>query len=107
MVEIMSAERRGMREDELRKAADCRICGKPIGKSGIPLFYRVTVERHGVLLDKIRRQDGLAQHLGSPLLAKVMGPDEEMTQVLMQPLTVTVCEPCSLQPHPLAMLVME
>ena len=65
---------------------------------GIPLFYRVTIERFGVRLNAIERQQGLTMMLGgSAVLAAVMGPDEDMTQPLMEPLVLTVCENCSTQ----------
>lgn len=88
-----------MKERELRAAATCGLCGKPFGHCGVPFFYRVTVERHGVKADAIRRQTGLAMQIGSAALAQVMGPDEEMTQPLLEPVTITVCEACSTQPN--------
>lgn len=96
-----------MKERELRAAADCAICGKPFGHTGLPMFWRVTIERHGVLLDRMKRQDGLAAMLGgNSLLAQVMGPDEEMTTPLLGPVTVTVCEHCAAAPqeYPIAFL---
>lgn len=89
-----------MKEKELRAAADCAVCGKAFGHSGLPLFWRVTIERHGVLMDRVKRQDGLSQFLGGNcLLAQVMGPDEELTQKLMGPVTITVCEHCAQQAY--------
>lgn len=85
-----------MKEKELREAADCALCRKPFGHTGLPLFWRITVERLGVKLDVVRRQDHLAGFLGSPLLAMHMGEDREMTQPMMQPITVTICETCAM-----------
>lgn len=94
-----------MKEQELRAAAECACCGQPFGNAGVPLFWRVTIERHGVLLDKVRRQDGLAQYMGNSFLAGVMGPNEEMTQPMMEPVTVTVCEACAVQSsYPIAFI---
>lgn len=93
-----------LKEKELRDAADCAACGKKVGESGLPFFYRVTIERHGVLLRNVQRQDGLAAFLGSTQLANVMGADEDMTMVVMEPKTVSVCEPCSTRLYPLALL---
>lgn len=84
-----------MNETELRKAATCALCRRKIGASGIPLFYRVTVERHGVDVQAVQRQTALGAFLGSPALASVMGPDEQMTVSMMEPAAITVCEPCS------------
>ena len=89
------------------KAGDfkpCALCGKGMMHAGVPLFYRVTIERHGVILRNIQRQDGLAQFMGSPMLAQAMGDDREMTQPMMEPITVTICEACSTLPVLVAML---
>ena len=84
-----------MRELELREHATCLVCGKRIGTSGLPMFWIVRIERHGVKLDAIQRQDQLAGFLGGQAgLARVMGPDEDMTTPLMDPVELTVCEIC-------------
>lgn len=86
-----------MREKQLRDAADCCLCRKPIGNSGLPLFFRVHIERHGVNAGAIQRQTGLAMMLGgNAALAMVMGADEAMTTVLDSK-SVTVCETCALE----------
>lgn len=85
----------GVKETELRRYADCSICRQKIGASGVPLFYRVTVERFGVMLPAVRRQDGLGALIGSARLAQVMGTDEELTRPMMEPLILSICETCS------------
>lgn len=84
-----------MNEAELRKHSTCSLCRQPIGRSGLPLFWTVRIERYGIDLTAVRRQDGFAAFLGSPALAAVMGPDEQMAQKLMDPVNLTVCETCS------------
>jgi hypothetical protein len=59
------------------------------------MFWRVTIERHFVDLQAVQRQDALALMLGSPSIARVMGPDEDMTRRAMDPVTITLCEDCS------------
>jgi hypothetical protein len=87
-----------MKEKELREAADCASCGRKIGACGLPVFWRITIERHGVKLDAIQRQQGLTMMLGGhAALAMVMGADEEMTIPMMDPVTITVCEECSVK----------
>ena len=94
-----------MKEKELREAADCALCGKKIGASGIPMFWRVTIERHGVKLDAVQRQQGLTMMLGGHAgLAMVMGADEEMTIPMMDPVTITVCEDCGTKNTCVAMM---
>ncbi len=84
-----------MKEDQLREHAKCDVCGKSIGASGLPMFWTVRVERHGLKLDALQRQQGLTMMLGGHAgLARVMGPDEEMTTPLMDPVELTVCETC-------------
>lgn len=82
-----------MKEPELRKHANCSICGKGIMHAGLPLFYRVTVERFGIDIQATKRQQGLGMML-SPALAMVMGPDEDIAKPMMGPAIVTVCENC-------------
>jgi hypothetical protein len=85
-----------MKEQELRACATCGLCHKKIGDSGLPMFYRVRIERYGVKLDAVKRQTGMELLLnGCVPLAQVMGPNEEMTMPLMEPIEFTVCEDCS------------
>ena len=70
-----------MKEKELREKATCKLCGKPIGHTGIPLFWRVRIERYGLKKEAIERQAGLTMTLGGHAqLASVMGPDEDMAE---------------------------
>ena len=83
-----------MKEDELRQNATCNLCNRPIGKSGIPLFYRVTVERYALKVDALQRQQGMAMMMGNAEIAKVMGPNEDLAQLFSKG-SITVCEDCS------------
>lgn len=89
-----------MRRPELVAAATCAVCSRKIGaqEHGLPMFFRLTIEQHAVDLRVVNRQAGLEAVLGSPLLAHVMGPDEDMTVRLMEPATITVCYSCALEP---------
>lgn len=93
-----------MKEAELLLYAKCSLCGKPIGHTGLPMFSRVTVERIGIIMKTVRRQDGLAALLGNSRLASVMGPDEEMTQSMGGTVTLSICEHCYLKPVIIAAL---
>ena len=81
-----------MKEKELREIASCGVCGKPFGHTGLPLFWRVKMERHAIKIDPIQRQTSLGMML-APTLAMEMGPDEDMTELLHEK-TITVCEDC-------------
>ncbi len=90
-----------MKETELRKHASCSICKKPIGNSGLPLFWIMRVERLGIKLDVVKRQDELAALLGGHSgLAQIMGTDEDMTQS-MDSAELTICETCAMKEYSL------
>lgn len=59
-----------MKEKGLRESAVCAICKLPFGHVGLPLFWRVTIERFGV--------------------------DSEMTMPVMEPVKVAICEACAM-----------
>ena len=82
-----------LREEDLLKVAKCGLCGKGIGHTGLPLFWRVTVVRYGIDVNAVLRQDGLAQHIGSSMLARVMGPDEVMAKPIGEAVTSKVLYP--------------
>lgn len=84
-----------MKERELRNHLRCDGCGNQIAHTGLPIFWRVRVERFGVDINAAKRQDGLAAFIGSTALASIMGPDEEMTINLMEPKTITFCDECA------------
>ena len=84
-----------MKESELRKVAECRICHKKIGESGLPLFWRIRFERYGLKSDAIQKQQGLTMMLGGhAAIAAVMGPDEDMADRI-DSFEITVCETCA------------
>jgi hypothetical protein len=92
-----------MREDELRKHAICSKCKNRIGHTGVPIFWTLKIDRIGIKMDAIQRQQGLAMMLGgNALLAQVMGPNEDMTQPMMDTIEITLCEECA---HPIMELI--
>jgi hypothetical protein len=80
---------------ELLQHAKCNVCGKGIGASCLPLFWRVTIERFGVDLPAVKRQDALGAFMGNQAIAAVMGPNEDLAKPVMDPVTLTVCETCA------------
>lgn len=85
-----------MEEKELRESAKCAACGKPFGHTGLPMFYRVTIERFGLSLDAINRLDGLAMFFGgNAALTSAFSPDEDLAIKIGEPVTITICETCS------------
>jgi hypothetical protein len=67
-----------MKENELCEHTTCTLCNRPIGHTGLPLFWTVTVEQHRI----------------KPRLAQ-MGTDTEMTETVLRPVTLTFCEMCA------------
>lgn len=81
---------------QLRERSKCAACSKPVGHTGLPLFWTIKIERHGVLMDAVRRFDGLAAMFnGSAALADAMTPERELTQPMMEPVELTICEACA------------
>lgn len=92
-----------MKEEEIRSVATCAVCKKKFGHTGLPMFWRVTIERYVVDMNALRRLDGLAALLGSSVLASAMGPDEPMARQAME-VKITVCENCCTESFPVALL---
>jgi hypothetical protein len=86
-----------MKEKELRESAICAICNKPFGHTGLPFFWRVTIERYGVDVRKVQQQDGLmAAMLGGSALASIMGTDADLANPVGDAVKITVCETCAI-----------
>lgn len=84
-----------MKESELRKHSNCSICGNKILASGLPMFWKVTIERFGIDIAAVQRQQGLTMMLGgSAALAMVMGADEDMAKPIVEAVEIVVCETC-------------
>ncbi len=86
-----------MKEKQLRECAICSNCREKILSAGIPLFYRVSIERFGIRMDRVQRHTGLEMML-SPSLASIMGTDEELAEPVMEKKEITICEKCSTEP---------
>ena len=85
-----------MKEDELREAAVCAVCGDRIMTRGMPLFWRVRLTRYGLDWNALQQQQGLTMMLGGhAALARIMGPDNDLAKPMGDPIEVTVCERCA------------
>ncbi len=85
----------GIKEDELIKLGNCKICGMKLLAGKTPLFYRVRVERAGLDSSAISRRAGLEMMLGSSALAHHMGPHEDLAKIIDGPNTVVIHEECA------------
>jgi hypothetical protein len=72
--------------------------------SGCPVFYKVSVERFCVDINAANRQHGLELMIGSPAIAFIMGPDEDVAKPLDTPSVSLVCQDCLLKTSALAHL---
>jgi hypothetical protein len=81
----------GLKRNELQK---CRVCERGVMHSGQIMFYRMTVEHHVVDLGAVQRLNGLEQMI-SPVLASVMGPNEDLSKTLDKPSTFLLCVECA------------
>jgi hypothetical protein len=97
-----------MKEAELAKHTTCSLCARLVSACGLPLFWRVKVERFGISLPALKRQAGLSDFLGgNAALARIMGPDEDVAGPVMEPVTLTVCDRCATEGAlPIAAMVM-
>lgn len=85
-----------MKEEELRALAECANCGRKHGEVAMPIFAKVTVERHMIDMKAVNSQQGLAMMLGgSGRLAMAMGPDRDMTIPVGEAVTFMVCGECA------------
>jgi len=85
-----------MNEKELIEKSKCAGCGKPFGHTGLPLFWRLKIERIGVRVDALRRHDAMATFLGSRELAGVFSTESTLTDPVMEAVEITLCEECAL-----------
>lgn len=84
-----------MKEQELREHATCSRCKKGIGHTRLPFFWTMKATRWGLDAVAMQRSAGLGMMLGSPALAMVMGPDEDLANEVDSQ-EITLCETCAL-----------
>lgn len=81
------------------KAGDlenCVLCGQGMMHAGMPLFWRITLQRMGVDMAAVQREAGLEMMMGGHVaLARIMGPNEDIAAPIGAERTVLVCERCS------------
>ncbi len=96
-----------MKRAELLQHTTCSACRRKLGESGLPLFWRLKVERFGIDVLAVQRADGLAAFIGSAEIAAAMGPDEDLAVPLLdEPVTITLCEACAMEPVHVAVLAL-
>ena len=73
----------------------CALCKKGVLHGGVPIFFRVTVERFGVDLRAVQREHGMELAMGSPVLAAVFSDGRPLANRMNLPGTLTVCMDCA------------
>lgn len=92
----------GFKQSDLRA---CAVCTRGMMHAGLPLFYRLRVERFGIDMRAVQRQHGLEMMMGQAApLAAVMGPNDDIARVLDGPRDLLICETCT-HDHPILMQV--
>lgn len=85
-----------MKAKELRP---CGICGNGLMHTGVPLFYRVTIEVMGIDLQAVRERRGLEMLFGdkpgSAALAEVFAPTGEVANRVHDPDSMLICQQCA------------
>jgi hypothetical protein len=91
-----------VKRNEIQK---CAGCGQGVMHDGNIAFYRIAVEHMVCDVGAIRRQAGLEMMMGSPVLAAVMGPDQDLAQSVGKPVTLLLCQDCGIGKIPVAQLL--
>lgn len=91
----------GMKAGELEK---CCLCGKGMMHSGVPLFYRVTVEHMGVKVREVQRAHGMEEFMGGNVALARVFHDPDIAERIGEPTQKLVCQTCALEPHLLAQI---
>jgi hypothetical protein len=87
----------GIKQRELQP---CALCDNGVGHGNYPLFWRLRMQRFAIDVASVQRQHGFELMLGSPALARAMGPDADLAKAVYGPHQVLVCESCVLSHLP-------
>jgi hypothetical protein len=79
--------------EELRP---CALCGKGLTHTGLPLVWRVRVERIGLSATAVRQAAGMELLVGDPAIAHALSPVRDFAAVRVLETTLMICEPCAL-----------
>jgi len=73
----------GLKENELRELATCRLCKEKIGTKRVIDMYVVNLERHFIDFEAIARKTGLELMMnGNVAIADELSPNEDMTKLV-------------------------
>lgn len=80
----------------------CLMCAEGVAHAGGMLFYAVTLQRMAFDLLAVRQTDGLERILGSPRLADVFAPNNELAVPAGAPTKFLLCDECAMRSFPIA-----
>lgn len=82
----------------------CAFCGKGVMHTGLPLFWRVCIERMGVDLVAAQRQHGMEVFFGGNVgIADVFNDGAPIANPLQDSeKTILICERCAMEPKAIA-----
>lgn len=83
-----------MKASEMQR---CALCGEGVMWQGLPVFWRLTVQRMGVDLAAVRQVAGLEMLIGNVAIARALGPDPDIARPLGEERSIVVCEGCAAQ----------
>lgn len=91
----------GMRAGDFKK---CAVCKKGVAHTGVPLFYRVSVEHMGIDPTAVQRTDAMEKYMGGAVALARVFEDPVIASPIVPAMTILVCQNCAVEPHPLALL---
>lgn len=93
-----------MKREEFK---NCALCDKGVAHDHQIMFYRIGFERFGLDPNAIRRQHGLEQMIGSPVIAHIMGLDEHLAVPIGDAKSMLICGNCMHERLPILMAAAE
>jgi len=81
-----------MKQEDIKP---CIGCGKGVAHNKCMAFYQIKLGSRILNLPAVQRQTGLEMAMGSPVLAMVMGPGEDIAINLGEDVTGLVCMDCA------------
>lgn|SRR5574340_349506 len=95
---MLQEQAKGLKASEIKKCSKCR---KGVMHTGMPLFWRVKIERFGIDMQAVQRLHGLESFFGGgrtgAVMAGVMGPDEDLARPVMDAKALILCEDCAMK----------